>query len=1312
MKRFYTLLLGAALPLLGWSQTAPLPYQSLLYQDADWTVEDLGSSSKWEDDSSAGDFTTDFAGSSPVGKKYKWDSSNPADDWLISPAFHLEAGKEYKVKYYMTVASASYEEKCALWYGTASTAQGLKDTGLQIGLETKKGFRGYISYTVTPAATADYHFGIQACSDKDKMNLCVSHFQLRENIFAPGAPTDLEVTPGADRAMEATLTWSWPEKDVDGADLPAGATRDKVVITRNGQTVATLTGDVSSWKDTAEAGLTSGKHTYGVTCWVNGAASPEAKVASKYIGPVSALALPYKLTESSQEDFQTFWTITKGPGSGSTNKPTYSNSYTKYISSSTGSRTVDEWLIGPELKFAKAGVYRVTLEYNFSQSDKSIDMYMGRGTSPDAYTDLVKSFTATSRATEYVILTITEPCEKALAFHLTTEGTASVSTIYFYEYNVEEWHLSPDNVTDLKAEVTGPDKVTLSWTNPSTDNTGAAITALSKVEIYRNDALVKTLTEGIAPGAASQYVDTPDGGGTFKYKAVPYIGDTAPDTKAPEVTSAWVGDETQALPFNSYFYSSDQTAALWKVVDLDPDNGLTWSTPAPGAAPELAKPASGKSTYADYLVSPLLDFPSAGTYKISLNLAGGKTTSEMYPGFQLEVGLVSDKSSDAAMVSSFVSTGKYFESDSKNSWGIYPEAYIEVPAAGKYAVAFFTPAKNRAGQDNDLYSSDKNLKLSSFKVNEFPVYPAAPSDLTATGAADGSSKAVLTWTNPTATTADVDGITLSLVKAVISRKPSAAAASDWEEIHTITEGLVPGGEMTWTDATLPAGGTYSYRVTMHGLKGADAGGKSSATVESGYIGTAPKLEIDTESGANGFQADGWKPYTYKSSTATTVWETTSTMAYVTSRSTNTDEWIFSPYYLLEAGKDYYIDLTSYTDDPGTLLQVWHGDKQTPSGCATKICDLTMNGGRTSAEWQHDKFILRATAADAPAAQADGDLPVYTVPAGNGVLAFRLYYSNGSIYKGGSVTLRNIRATEYIAVSAVTISAAEGAKDITLGGTLALTATVAPDNATLKDVTWASAAPDIATVDEQGVVTGVALGEAKITATSGSITGEYTVTVKPVLASAVTLDATEKEVYPGDEFTLTATVSPDDVTDPTVTWTSSDEAVATVDATGKVTAVAPGEATVTAACGEAKATCAVTVKPVLAESVTLDRTEISATEGTTVQLTATVTPDNVTDKTVTWTSSDESVATVDATGLVSVLKPGEATITASCGEAKATCLVKAVSGIAGILTDDAASIEVYTLGGVRIGDTLNLQSGFYIIRYSKAGTTVTEKIRIK
>ncbi len=216
----------------------------------------------------------------------------------------------------------------------------------------------------------------------------------------------------------------------------------------------------------------------------------------------------------------------------------------------------------------------------------------------------------------------------------------------------------------------------------------------------------------------------------------------------------------------------------------------------------------------------------------------------------------------------------------------------------------------------------------------------------------------------------------------------------------------------------------------------------------------------------------------------------------------------------------------------------------------------------------------------------------------------------------------------------------------------------------------------------------------------------------MLASAVTLDATEKEVYPGDEFTLTATVSPDDVTDPTVTWTSSDEAVATVDATGKVTAVAPGEATVTAACGEAKATCAVTVKPVLAESVTLDRTEISATEGTTVQLTATVTPDNVTDKTVTWTSSDESVATVDATGLVSVLKPGEATITASCGEAKATCLVKAVSGIAGILTDDAASIEVYTLGGVRIGDTLNLQSGFYIIRYSKAGTTVTEKIRIK
>ena len=169
------------------------------------------------------------------------------------------------------------------------------------------------------------------------------------------------------------------------------------------------------------------------------------------------------------------------------------------------------------------------------------------------------------------------------------------------------------------------------------------------------------------------------------------------------------------------------------------------------------------------------------------------------------------------------------------------------------------------------------------------------------------------------------------------------------------------------------------------------------------------------------------------------------------------------------------------------------------------------------------------------------------------------------------------------------------------------------------------------------------------------------TRKAVPATGVTLNETALSLRPTEKATLTATVAPENTTD-TLVWTSSNDAVATVK-DGVITAKSEGTATITAACGSAKAECVVTVlPPIPATGVTLDKAVLTLYEGDAAKLTATVEPENTTDKTIVWTSSDKTIATVKD-GAVTAVKAGTATITAACGEAKATCAVTVKAPVA-------------------------------------------------
>ncbi len=239
-----------------------------------------------------------------------------------------------------------------------------------------------------------------------------------------------------------------------------------------------------------------------------------------------------------------------------------------------------------------------------------------------------------------------------------------------------------------------------------------------------------------------------------------------------------------------------------------------------------------------------------------------------------------------------------------------------------------------------------------------------------------------------------------------------------------------------------------------------------------------------------------------------------------------------------------------------------------------------------------------------------------------------------------------------------------------GETFSLVATVLPKDAEYDGVTWASSNASVAGVNPSGVVTALKEGTATITASAGgkSSTCGVRVSAKVIAVTSVTLDNSSLSLQVGETATLTATVKPDNASNKSVEWNSSDVSVATV-SDGKVTARKSGTATITAKSGNCTAECDVSVT-VNTESVTLDKTALSLAVGETAQLTATVSPADATDKTVAWSSSDASVAKVD-NGKVTALKSGKATITAKCGEKTAECVVTVSVPVTSISLDKTA-----------------------------------------
>ena len=238
-------------------------------------------------------------------------------------------------------------------------------------------------------------------------------------------------------------------------------------------------------------------------------------------------------------------------------------------------------------------------------------------------------------------------------------------------------------------------------------------------------------------------------------------------------------------------------------------------------------------------------------------------------------------------------------------------------------------------------------------------------------------------------------------------------------------------------------------------------------------------------------------------------------------------------------------------------------------------------------------------------------------------------------------------------------------DITLtkGTSETLQAIINPSDTTDdKTLKWTSSNPNIATVDNTGKVTAVGGGTATITVKSQNgkeASCEVKVTSK---IESISLNKSNITLSKGTSETLKATINPSDTTDDkTLKWTSSNPNIATVDNTGKVTAVGGGTATITVKSQNGKeASCEVKVTSKI-ESISLNKSNITLSKGTSETLKATINPSDATDdKTLTWKSEDENIAKVDGNGKVTGVGTGTTNITVTTSNGKsATCKVTVV-----------------------------------------------------
>ena len=309
-------------------------------------------------------------------------------------------------------------------------------------------------------------------------------------------------------------------------------------------------------------------------------------------------------------------------------------------------------------------------------------------------------------------------------------------------------------------------------------------------------------------------------------------------------------------------------------------------------------------------------------------------------------------------------------------------------------------------------------------------------------------------------------------------------------------------------------------------------------------------------------------------------------------------------------------------------------------------------------------------------------------------------------KGYTATTR-ITVADPVRVTGVSLSCGDpqpvgtqgSPKALAQGTSLQLTASIQPENATNRGLTWSVSDPEVLQVTDYGKVYAAGSGSAKVTVTTadGKYTADFWINVpdEDYPVRGVSLNYNAATIYMGEAgVKLEAAVSPSYATNPSVTWSSDNEAVARVDQNGQVTPVSEGYATITVTAQEnsaMRATCRISVQSQRTRVTGISFAQATMDVGLygTITLQPVIAPADATDQTVSWTSSNTTVATVSRTGVVTALNIGQATITATTQdggfEAEITIYVSSTASVGDINNDgvpdsgDALMVLRYSVG---------------------------------
>ena len=506
------------------------------------------------------------------------------NSWLRSPQFVVKKGCTYTIRFSYRTDGTLPNIPLTYWFNSIDpTLKGTDATALakvktdcgEINI-TKK-VTAYTETMLECVAESDgmAYLSLRVYSDgmSDELagRVYMAGFSVSEagGAAAAAAPSDVKAVAAEGGELTVDVSWTLPTVDADGQPLDGDRAVESVAVYRDGALAATLAADATSWRDTAEAGLTPGKHTYEVAVSVAGQEGLKSEaVECAYVGPFA-----YAPTEMLSSEWKTYTTSNVGFVSFTGQKPAgYVNSYSIWSYDET---TMDTWLSSPELPLSADKNYKIGFQYQkwAEMKAQSLKVYLSpvplASENVDAIAALtpiyeLSDITGTNTQWTQVSLKGIQGAGSYVIFHVsgTYQKRFTISA-----FSVEEdlnVPFAPAAPMGLSATASGL-SVKLAWTNPTESTTGDAFTGEQVIE----HVIISRDGEEIArlEGDKTEFTDNADSGltaGTHSYAvAVVVAGVESAMSEAVEVTCIDPSEPVE-LPWQSDFKNNrEEFALLW-----------------------------------------------------------------------------------------------------------------------------------------------------------------------------------------------------------------------------------------------------------------------------------------------------------------------------------------------------------------------------------------------------------------------------------------------------------------------------------------------------------------------------------------------------------------------------------------------------------------------------------------------------------------------------------------------------------------------------------------------------------------------------